>query len=119
MNSIVPAGYQFAGVRCGLKTKRNDLGLILSDRPARSAGILTTNYGRAACVDHTRSVLERGELRGIIVNSGNANCCTGVQGARDTVRMAELASQALGVAPEGMAVSSTGVIGQLLNMHKV
>lgn len=108
-----------AGVRCGLKNKRNDMGLILSDRPARAAGVLTTNEVRAACVDHTRDVLRSGQLRAVVVNSGNANCCTGVQGARDTVRMAELAAEGLGVDPREVAVASTGVIGQPLDMTKV
>jgi glutamate N-acetyltransferase/amino-acid N-acetyltransferase len=108
-----------AGVRCGLKNKRNDLGLILSDRPARAAGVLTTNEVRAACVDHTRDALRGGMLRAVVVNSGNANCCTGVQGVRDTLRMAELAGEGLGVDPREVAVASTGVIGQPIDMTKV
>ncbi len=108
-----------AGVRCGLKNKRNDLGLILSDRPARAAGVLTTNEVRAACVDHTRDALRGGVLCAVVVNSGNANCCTGVQGVRDTVRMAELAGEGLGVDPREIAVASTGVIGQPIDMTKV
>ena len=116
---MIPAGFQFAGVRCGLKNKRNDLGLIVSDRPARAAGVLTTNQVRAACVEHTRGVLANKTLQAVVVNSGNANCCTGEQGQRDTARMAELAAGALGLAPEDVAVASTGVIGQLLNMYKV
>lgn len=108
-----------AGVRCGLKNKRNDLGLILSDRPARAAGVLTTNEVRAACVDHTRDALRGGVLRAVVVNSGNANCCTGMQGVRDTVRMAELAGEGLGVDPREIAVASTGVIGQPIDMTKV
>ena len=116
---MIPIGFQFAGVRCGLKNKRNDLGFILSDRPAQAAGVLTTNFVRAACVDHTRSVLEQGTLRAVVVNSGNANCCTGIQGARDTERMANLTATALGLSPNQVAVASTGIIGQLLDMSKV
>ena len=116
---MIPKGFQMAGVRCGLKNKRNDLGLILSDRPARAAGVLTTNHVRASCVDHTREALRSGTLRAVVVNSGNANCCTGVQGERDTARMAELAAEGLGVDPREVAVASTGVIGQPLDMTKV
>ena len=116
---MIPLGFQMSGVRCGLKNKRNDLGLILSDRPARAAGVLTTNVVRAACVDHTRDALRGGALRAVVVNSGNANCCTGPQGARDTLRMAELAAEGLGVDPLQVAVASTGVIGQPLDMVKV
>ncbi len=116
---MIPLGFQMAGVRCGLKNKRNDLGLILSDRPARAAGVLTTNAVRAACVDYTRDSLRGGILRAVVVNSGNANCCTGLQGTRDTVRMAELAAEGLGVDVQQVAVASTGVIGQPLDMVKV
>ncbi|RYG40967.1 N-acetylglutamate synthase, partial [bacterium] len=112
---MIPLGFQMAGVRCGLKNKRNDLGLILSDRPARAAGVLTTNAVRAACVDHTRDALRGGVLRAVVVNSGNANCCTGAQGERDTLRMAELAAEGLGVDSREVAVASTGVIGQPLD----
>lgn len=116
---MIPQGFQMAGVRCGLKNKRNDLGLIVSDRPARAAGVLTTNAVRAACVDHNRDALRGGTLRAVVVNSGNANCCTGLQGVRDTLRMAELAAEELGVDPAAVAVGSTGVIGQPLDMKKV
>ena len=117
---MIPQGFQMAGMRCGLKNKRNDLGLILSDRPALAAGVLTVNAVRAACVDHTReALLGDGRLRAVVVNSGNANCCTGAQGERDTARMAELAAEGLGVDPCEVAVASTGVIGQPLDMVKV
>ncbi len=114
-----PKGFQFAGVRCGLKNKRNDLGLLVSDVPARAAGVFTQNVVRAACVDHSRAVLSSGTLRALVVNSGNANCCTGEQGARDTARMAQLAVAALNLEDQPVAVASTGVIGQLLDMAKV
>lgn len=116
---MIPQGYRFAGTRCGLKNKRNDLGLLLSDVPARAAGLFTTNQVRAACVDYSRAVLQKGTLRALVVNSGNANCCTGAQGERDTARMAALAADALGVPDDQVAVASTGVIGQLLDMYKV
>jgi glutamate N-acetyltransferase/amino-acid N-acetyltransferase len=116
---MVPLGFKFAGVRCGLKNKRNDIGLIVSDRPARCAGVLTSNFVRAACVEHTRGVIASGEMQAIVANSGNANCCTGEQGSRDARRMAELAGAALHLDPGMIAVGSTGVIGHPLNMQKV
>jgi glutamate N-acetyltransferase/amino-acid N-acetyltransferase len=115
----IPQGFRFAGARCGLKNRRNDVGILLSDRPARAAGLFTTNEVRAACVDFSRQALADGEIRAIVVNSGNANCCTGEQGERDTARMAELAAAALDLAVGEVAVGSTGVIGQLLDMAKV
>lgn len=116
---MVPTGFTFAGTRCGLKNKRNDLGILLSDRPARIAGVFTQNFVHASCVDHSRRIVQHGTARAIVVNSGNANCCTGLQGERDTQHMAELTGAALGLDAGEIAVASTGVIGHLLNMSKV
>jgi glutamate N-acetyltransferase/amino-acid N-acetyltransferase len=116
---MVPNGFQFAGVRCGLKNKRRDLGLIVSDRPCAAAGVFTQNLVRAACVELSQRAVEAGPLRAVVVNSGNANCCTGEQGARDAETMAELAAEALGVEASEVVVAQTGVIGQLLDMAKV
>lgn len=115
----IPKGFQFAGARCGLKNRRNDIGILLSDLPAKCAGMFTLNEVRAACVDYSRQTVASGSLRAIVVNSGNANCCTGEQGVRDTAHMAELAATALGLGADDIAVGSTGVIGQLLDMSKV
>lgn len=119
LSAPIPKGFQLAGVRCGLKNKRNDLGLIIPDGTAQVAGVLTTNQVRASCVDHTRRVVSGGHLRGLIVNSGNANCCTGDQGILDTTEMAALVAKKLQCSAEEIAVASTGVIGQLLDMGKV
>ncbi|MFZ4506628.1 MAG: bifunctional glutamate N-acetyltransferase/amino-acid acetyltransferase ArgJ [Fimbriimonas sp.] len=114
---MIPRGFRFAGVRCALKNKRNDIGLIVSDHPTVSAGVFTKNVVHAACVDVTRA--NANNLRAVVVNSGNANCCTGEQGERDARRMADLASQAVGLPASEIGVASTGVIGQLLDMAKV
>lgn len=116
---MIPAGFQFAGARCGLKNKRNDVGLLVSDRPAALAGLTTQNLVHASCVDFMRRRIAAGSLRAIVVNSGNANCMTGPQGERDTARMAELTAAAMGLSPEEVGVASTGVIGKLLDMAKV
>ncbi len=115
----IPKSFKFAGARCGLKNRRNDIGLLMSEAPAVAAGLFTTNQVRAACVDFSRQAVSDGRLRAIVVNSGNANCCTGEQGERDTARMGELTATALGLDPNEVAVASTGVIGQLLDMAKV
>lgn len=115
----LPRGFSWGGARCGLKNRRNDVGVLLSDRPAILAGALTTNQVRAACVDLCRTRLDLGVARAVVVNSGNANCCTGEQGARDAARTAFLAAEALGLEPDDVAVSSTGVIGHLLDMSKL
>jgi glutamate N-acetyltransferase/amino-acid N-acetyltransferase len=116
---VIPKGFRFAGTRCGLKSKRNDVGLILSDLPTCSAGLFTQNLVHAACVDYTREVVAGGRMQAVVVNSGNANCCTGAQGERDTRRAAELAAECLGLDPKDIGVASTGVIGHLLDMGKL
>ncbi|MCW5943930.1 MAG: bifunctional glutamate N-acetyltransferase/amino-acid acetyltransferase ArgJ [Fimbriimonadaceae bacterium] len=112
-------GFLYGGVRCGLKNKRRDVGVIYSEVPATSAGVFTRNVVRAACVDFSRRSVEGGVLRAIAVNSGNANCCTGVQGEVDCARTAEIAADALDVPAGQVAVASTGVIGQPLDMTKL
>ena len=116
---MIPIGFQFSGVRCGLKNKRNDLGLIYSEQPCQACGVFTTNFVRASSVDFTKAAVADGKLRAVVVNSGNANCCTGEQGKRDTRKMAELTAERLDVDVADVAVASTGVIGQLLDMSKV
>lgn len=114
-----PCGFQAAGVRCGLKARGSDLALIYSVASARAAGVFTTNRVQAAPVLVTRDRVGRGAVRGVVVNSGNANACTGSQGYRDAVRMAALAARSLGVPARSMLVCSTGVIGERLPMGKV
>lgn len=116
---MIPKGFRLAGARCGLKNRRRDIGMIVSDGPIQIAGLLTSNQVRSACVDHTRKVVERGVFRALVVNSGNANCCTGEQGARDAAVMAEAAAKLADCSPVETAVASTGVIGKTLDMAKV
>ncbi len=115
----MPKGFLYSGVRCGLKNKRRDLGLLWSEAPSVGAGVFTQNLVRASCVDYSRSVVASGRLQGIVVNSGNANCMTGEQGEANTRRMALLAAEHLGLDSEWIAVASTGVIGQQIAMDKV
>jgi len=114
-----PKGFKFAGVRCGLKNKRNDLGILFCETPCRAAGVVTQNQVRSATVDLTETVLKNGNIQAIVINSGNANCCTGVQGQRDARQMAALVAEGLKIDPASVAVASTGIIGQFLDMAKV
>lgn len=116
-----PGGFRAAGVTCGLKvTGKPDLALIVSDRPAVAAGVFTTNQVHAYNVDRNRALLaRRGWARAILVNSGNANTATGERGRRDTEETAERVAHLLGLSPEEVFTSSTGVIGVPLDMSKV
>ena len=113
-------GFQAAGVNCGLKENgRKDLGLIYSEVPANVAGVFTQNRVQAAPVQLDRQRITRGVCRAVIVNSGNANCCTGEQGMRDAMNMAGFAAAGVGVAEEEVLVSSTGVIGKPMPIEKI
>ena len=107
-----------AGVKDGTP-RRLDVALIVSDRPCDAAGVFTTNQVIAAPCVITRRHLERGKLRGIVVNSGNANACTGPEGERDAVAMAEAAAAKIGCDPHEIAVASTGVIGVPLPIARI
>jgi glutamate N-acetyltransferase/amino-acid N-acetyltransferase len=113
-------GFQAAGVNCGLKENgRKDLGLIYAEVPANVAGVFTQNRVQAAPVQLNRQRITRGVCRALIVNSGNANCCTGEQGMRDAMNMAGFAAAGVGVAEDEVLVSSTGVIGESLPVEKI
>ncbi|AMV72973.1 bifunctional glutamate N-acetyltransferase/amino-acid acetyltransferase ArgJ [Desulfuromonas carbonis] len=112
-------GFRFAAQAAGLKKSgKLDLGLIVSAVPATSAGVFTTNKVVAAPVLVTSPRVRSGQCQAILVNSGNANACTGEAGLRDAIACGRLAAQALGIAEELVAVSSTGVIGQPLAMER-
>jgi len=113
-------GFQTAGVSCGLKKNGcKDLGLIYSKVPANVAGVFTQNRIQAAPVQLDRQRIIRGVCRALIVNSGNANCCTGEQGMRAAMDMASFTAAGVGVAEEEVLVSSTGVIGEPLPVDKI
>ncbi|MBM7566448.1 bifunctional ornithine acetyltransferase/N-acetylglutamate synthase [Paenibacillus sacheonensis] len=116
-----PKGFKAAGLHCGLKkTTRHDLGAIVCDVPAAAAGVYTTNAFQAAPIAVTReSIGAGGKLRAVIVNSGNANACTGKQGEADAYEMRSAFASAVGIPAEQVAVASTGVIGELLKMDRV
>lgn len=109
------AGATYAGIRTYAPGKV-DLGMLFSESPAAAAGTFTKNKVVSACVTVSKRAAERGMSRGVIVNSGCANCSVGEQGLKDAEEMASLAAGQLGVAAEDMAVSSTGVIGVELPM---
>ena len=116
----LPKGYKAGGMHCGIKRKRLDLGYIVSKVPATAAGVYTTNIFQAAPLLVTQeSIAKENKVQAIIVNSGNANACTGEQGLLDAFAMQKSFANELGLQDHLVAVTSTGVIGELLPMDKV
>lgn len=117
-----PTGFKAAGVSADLKIKgddRKDIAIIFSDVPATFAGVFTLNLVKAAPVLVTQEVLKGHIAQAIVINSRNANACTGQQGLEDAKRMCQLTADALGIKTERVAVSSTGVIGVPLPMDRI
>ena len=113
-------GFLTAGVACGLKkNNRKDLGLIYSETSANVAGVFTRNLVQAAPVLLDRQRITAGVCRALIVNSGNANCCTGDQGMQAALRMGKSAADELGISEDEVLVASTGVIGEPLPIEKI
>jgi glutamate N-acetyltransferase/amino-acid N-acetyltransferase len=113
-------GFQTAGVAAGLKTNgKKDLGLIYSETPLAIAAMFTRNLVKAAPVLLGQQRSANGLCQAVIVNSGNANCCTGEQGMQDAIRMGHLVARELGIDENDVLVSSTGVIGEPLPIDKI
>ncbi len=116
-----PKGFTAAGVKAGIKASGNlDLALLYSKEPARCFAVFTKNQVQAAPVLYDKEVLSgKNIINAIVINSGNANACTGDQGYADAANMAELAEKELGLGKCSVLVGSTGVIGHLLPMEKI
>ncbi|ALX48451.1 bifunctional glutamate N-acetyltransferase/amino-acid acetyltransferase ArgJ [Lentibacillus amyloliquefaciens] len=117
---VTPAGFQAAGMHTGVKRKRHDLGMIYCDVPASAAALYTLNAIQAAPLHVTKaSIAEEGKLQAVIVNSGNANACTGAQGEEDAYTMRREVARELSLPEHTVAVSSTGIIGLDMPMDKI
>ena len=95
MTIPLPQGYRLNGVHCGIKqqSQQEDVTLIVSDSAATAAGVYTQNVIRAAPVELDASRTPANDIRAIIVNSGNANACTGAQGDQDAIRMTQMVAE--------------------------
>ena len=113
-------GYVAGGVYCGIRKVKKDIALIQSEKPAIVSGVFTLNKVIAAPLVVDKAQLQKSKFfSAIVVNSGNANACTGDQGMKDAWAMVNVAADALNVPIEQVLVSSTGVIGQHLPMEKI
>ena len=120
--SHIPRGFSFSSTACGLKKSGLDLGLLVSETPAAAAAMFTTNRVQAAPVRLSQVHLRRsrGKMRAVVVNSGNANCCTGSDGYAASEATSRKVSQELAALdPSQVLVCSTGVIGLPLRVEKI
>lgn len=119
MTVTTPKGFLAAGVASGLRRSgRRDLALIQNIGPKSTfAAVTTANRFAAAPVVYTRKIAASGHAEAIVLNSANANACTGPQGDADTLSTAAKVGECLGISPEHVAVCSTGIIGRPMPME--
>lgn len=113
-------GFRAAGVAAEIKYKgRNDVALIVADRPCAAAAVFTTNKVAAAPVVYDREIIKGGRIQAILANSGCANACTGENGYKDAELSALATAGELGIDPALVLVASTGVIGRRLPIERL
>ncbi len=117
----LPRGFRVAGVHCGIKQRSDalDLSLVLAEREVVAAGVYTQNRVVAAPVAWDRDITPSDRVRAVLINSGNANACTGERGATDTAAMAAETARAIGASAEQVLILSTGIIGEYLPMEAI
>lgn len=122
MSVTAPQGFRAAGIACGIKASGAlDLALVASAHPCTAAAVFTTNQIKAAPVRYDQAMLahRRAGFRAVVINSGNANACTGPRGLSDAYSVAEFAGFLLGFPPDTVLIMSTGVIGVPLPVDKI
>jgi glutamate N-acetyltransferase/amino-acid N-acetyltransferase len=113
-------GFKSAGLFCGIKKKRKDLALLYSENECSAAGTFTLNKVKAAPLQVSmETVKSGGKVNAVLINSGNANACTGEKGFWDAVKMQKYCALQLGLKESNVLIASTGVIGQELPMDKI
>ena len=119
--TVIIPGFKFSSASAGIKKPgKKDIALIFSETPAVTAGVFTTNKIKAAPVKLDIARISRKKLcQAIIINSGSANACTGLQGLKDAKETAEITAKGLRISSELVCVASTGIIGRLLPMQKI
>src|SRR6478752_4517525 len=116
-----PLGFRFAGIHAGIKRNpaKEDLTLVHCPEGAVAAGVYTTNLVYAAPVAVDRQRTPASDIRVVIVNSGNANACTGERGLSDAREMCRLAADVVAAKDHQALIMSTGVIGHFLPMERI
>ena len=117
---VSPKGFLAQGIHSGVKKAKLDLSLIYSKKPALCSAVYTTNIVKAPPLLWCESLTKNNnKIQAIVVNSGNANSCTGDRGYKDAVLMAQTAAECLNIEKESVMVTSTGVIGVYLPMENI
>jgi glutamate N-acetyltransferase / amino-acid N-acetyltransferase len=114
-----PKGFLQAGIHCGIKKKKPDLAFIFSERPATACGVFTRNSFLAAPVIVTKEYLRQSRHKGIVINSGNANCLTGESGVSDARAITRSLAGLMGCKRQQILMCSTGIIGKKLPVKKI
>src|SRR5699024_1598181 len=117
---VTPKGFQTAGLHSGVKRSRNDLGAIYSEQPAHAAAVYTLNQIQAAPIKLTKeSINKEATIQTVIVNSGNANACTGNRGDQDDKTMQQVADKKFSVLEHHVSYASTGISNYLKALDKI
>ncbi|AQQ69714.1 Arginine biosynthesis bifunctional protein ArgJ [Limihaloglobus sulfuriphilus] len=115
-----PKGFLASGISCGIKTSgKKDIALLCCPAGAVAAGVFTTNKIVSAAVEAAKAHLKSRIIEAVIVNSGNANTCTGKKGLEDASKMCQAVADFIDCRPEQVLVASTGIIGRKLPMDKI
>ncbi len=118
---ILPRGYEAIGFKGKIKKEKPDMAILYSKTPAVTAGVFTKNVVRAACVDRNKELVKKGAaVSCILINSGNANACTGAKGEEDNRNLASHIANTMNIEESSILTASTGIIGVNLpvdNMH--
>ncbi len=115
-----PKGFLAAGISCGLKVSgKADLGLIVCPTGAKAAGVFTTNKIVSAAVQISKKHIKTQKIYAVVVNSGNANACTGKTGINNAIKMCSETAGQIEENPHSVLVASTGIIGEQMPIKKV
>ncbi|GAB5046919.1 bifunctional glutamate N-acetyltransferase/amino-acid acetyltransferase ArgJ [Thermodesulfovibrio sp. TK110] len=120
MDIVSPEGFLYSVAKAGIKyPDRYDIALIYSKKPAHVAGVFTTNQIKAAPVKICMKRIRSGQAQALILNSGNANACTGQRGIEDALKITDYLADKLNINKEHVLPLSTGVIGLPLPVEKI
>jgi glutamate N-acetyltransferase/amino-acid N-acetyltransferase len=112
-------GFRAAGLHCGIKRKKKDMALVVSEVPGSAAGVFTKNLVKAAPAIVCKERVSGGSLQAILVCSGNANSCTGRRGLENAYALTRMVARQLGISEDVVAATCTGVIGVQLPMDVI